>query len=256
MDPWLEQPGVWENLHTSLIVALRDELAPILRPRYRIALEERVYVAALETPRFVGRPDVGVVKSRSPASPAGASRTASSVAEPLTVELGYEEVVQRYLEILKPLTRDVIAIVEILSPANKRPGQGRSEYERKRMEIVRSQTHLVEIDLLRNWEPMAFVWPEDGHSSHYRILASRSDLRPRADLYPFNLREPIPRFPLPLLPDDEEPVVDLKKLIDDIYDRAGFDLAIDYRQPPTPPLSDEDAAWAATVLRQMRQSPN
>ena len=30
---------------------------------------------------------------------------------------------------------------------------------------------------------------------------------------------------------------------------ARYDLRVDYRQPPMPPLAPENAAWAAAVLR-------
>jgi hypothetical protein len=30
---------------------------------------------------------------------------------------------------------------------------------------------------------------------------------------------------------------------------ARYDLRVDYRKPPVPPLASEDAAWAGTLLR-------
>ncbi len=44
MDPYLEQRVLWPNVHNSLIAALRDYLAPRLRPRYFVAIEERTYI--------------------------------------------------------------------------------------------------------------------------------------------------------------------------------------------------------------------
>jgi hypothetical protein len=41
----------------------------------------------------------------------------------------------------------------------------------------------------------------------------------------------------------------LGQLLQEIYDRARYDLSIDYRQPPEPPLTAEDAAWADELLR-------
>ena len=32
MDPYLERPNLWSNVHNSLITAIRDVLAPMLRP--------------------------------------------------------------------------------------------------------------------------------------------------------------------------------------------------------------------------------
>ena len=248
MDPWLEQPGVWDELHPSLITALRDTLGPILRPRYRVAIEQRVYVAVAPH-QYIGRPDVSVVRPRASASVALSELTLEATAEPVIVEVPYEEVIERYLEIRKPITGEVITAIEILSPKNKRPGDGREQYESKRLETLRSRTHLVEIDLLRAGEPMAFYWPENGQHADYRIIVSRARQRPNAELYPFDVRDPIPRFRLPLIPGDSEPVIDLKPLLDGIYDRAAFDLVLDYQTPPDPPLAAADAGWAAEILK-------
>ena len=43
--------------------------------------------------------------------------------------------------------------------------------------------------------------------------------------------------------------MDLGSLIQAVYERAGYDLVIDYAQPPVPPLRDEDAAWADETLK-------
>lgn len=64
-------------------------------------------------------------------------------------------------------------------------------------------------------------------------------------------REPIPPFPLPLRPWDSEPTVDLKPVLDGVYDRAGYVRRVNYRRPPDPPLSAEDAAWAEARLSAM-----
>jgi hypothetical protein len=55
-------------------------------------------------------------------------------------------------------------------------------------------------------------------------------------------------MPIPLQPGDPEPTVPLNQLLHDLYDRASYDLAIDYSQPPVPPLHDDDAAWARQLL--------
>ncbi len=55
--------------------------------------------------------------------------------------------------------RELVTIVEVLSPTNKRPGEGRRRYIRKRETIVAGLVNLVEIDLLRRWEPMPLETP-------------------------------------------------------------------------------------------------
>jgi hypothetical protein len=34
-----------------------------------------------------------------------------------------------------------------------------------------------------------------------------------------------------------------------MYDLLGYDLALDYSQPPEIPLAQEEAVWAETLLR-------
>src|SRR5205823_3049838 len=57
MDPYLEHPTLWPGVHNGLLAALQLALAPQLRPRYYIALEERVYVTEPDQRAFIGRPD-------------------------------------------------------------------------------------------------------------------------------------------------------------------------------------------------------
>jgi hypothetical protein len=84
----------------------------------------------------------------------------------------------------------------------------------------------------------------------YRILVSRSDERPRAQLYAFQLRDAIPVFPLPLLTGDAQLQVDIQTLLGAVYDRAGFDLVLDYGREPVPALSPENYVWADALLRE------
>ena len=43
MDPYLEHPELWTEVHSRLIVNLAEFLGPILRPKYRVAVEKRRY---------------------------------------------------------------------------------------------------------------------------------------------------------------------------------------------------------------------
>lgn len=109
---------------------------------------------------------------------------------------------------------------------------------------------LVEVDLLRAGDPMPMRISGNGGRSDYRILVSRSNDRPLADVYRFGVRDSIPDSPVPLRAGEPEPVVAVNQILHELYDRAGYDLAIDYSRPPVPPLSDDDAAWAASLLAQ------
>jgi hypothetical protein len=121
----------------------------------------------------------------------------------------------------------------------KFPGMNLKD-DTNRQTVLNSAANLVEIDLLRSGEPKLMV---GGIPSDYRILVSRASSRPAAELYPFNLRDAIPRFLLPLQPEDLEPVVDLAALLDLVYQEAALDLAIAYDQQPIPPVSENDLTW-------------
>jgi hypothetical protein len=66
------------------------------------------------------------------------------------------------------------------------------------------------------------------------------------------VRDPIPPFVLPLQAGDQEPEVDLGSLLGALYEQAGYDLVVEYRREPVPPLSGSDAAWADALLRAAR----
>ncbi|MFQ5595359.1 MAG: DUF4058 family protein [Anaerolineae bacterium] len=250
MDPYLEHPDLWPDVHHGLIEALRTTLALALRPRYRVLVEKRTYRVEPGELVFIGRPDVATIrKVREPAEP----YTAPARGHLRTVQVPVPDLIEEgYLEVRDVASGEVVTALELLSPTNKRPGEGRRLYETKRLTILGSLTHLVEIDLIRAYEPMLVYG--DGRRSHYRIMVSRSNRRPRADLYTFNVQDQIPAFKLPLRRGDEEPVVDVGQLLHELYDRAGYDLSVDYRLDPVPALEGEDAAWAAQLLAPWRQS--
>ncbi|MDX2212606.1 MAG: DUF4058 family protein [Oculatellaceae cyanobacterium bins.114] len=249
MDPYLENPELWSEVHSRLIVAIADAIAPSLRPKYRVAIEKRTYLSGDDSV-LVGIPDVAVLSQRSTSIPTLATTTLSSIRQPLEVTVPMPEMVsERYLEIREIKTDYTITVIEVLSPTNKRVGEGRQIYHRKRLQVLASARHLIEIDLLRAGQPPLVF--QDIHSA-YRILVSRSNRRPVSDLYAFTLREPIPAFPIPLKAEDVEPLLDLQETLNGVYDRAGYDLAIDYSQPSIPPLSEADTVWAANLLRSDR----
>lgn len=84
--------------------------------------------------------------------------------------------------------------------------------------------------------------------SDYRLLVSRSDDRPKAQLYAFGLHQPIPALPIPLRKGDTEPLLELQPLLHRVYDRARFALAIDYQHLPDPKLSHEDWEWLQSLI--------
>lgn len=253
-NPYLEHPAIWPGVHHWLIIGLAGYLSPQLRPRYRVAVEVRTYETIGEQSLLVGIPDVTVnrfkrnqpLENEDSSSTDVATMQLSNQPQRVTVPVN-ETVKQGYLEVREVSTGQVITAVEILSPVNKRTGKGRQQYEEKRNCILNTQTHLVEIDLLREGKPMMLLGQVP--QSDYRILVSREDYRPQADLYAFDLKDPIPAFPIPLKESSENISVDLAALLQNVYDQGSFDLAIDYSKSPPPPLSSEDEQWIDQLLK-------
>jgi hypothetical protein len=257
MNPYLEAPYLWAGVHHWLITALARSLNAQLRPRYYVAVELHVYQVAASveptaprSPSLVGIPDNVVLSGdlTAPLSPSMSS--VATLSEPIMVTIPVVDWVEEgYLEVRLAETHEVITTIEILSPTNKQPGKGRLQYEEKRQQLLAGPTHLVEIDLMRKFQPMEFLGAT--RQTHYRILVCRAQQRPKAALYGFNLSDSIPIFPLPLQPGDEDCVVALKPLLDQLYDEGAYELQVDYTQePPDPKLSTADLDWCREILGQ------
>ncbi len=246
MNPYLENPLFWSEIHNLLIAAIFRKLNPQLRPKYKVAIEKRVYQTTDQDSLLVGVADVAVQRTQKIPSTQVAIVASPSV-EAITVDLTMPETVKEtYLEVRDVITQEVVTVIEILSPKNKRLGEGRNAYLKKRLQVLGSNTNLVEIDLLRDGKPQQV---QTGVKTDYRILVSRALKRPKADLYAFNLPAQIPIYPLPLREIDLEPLLDIQTLVNELYDEGNYDLVIDYTQEPVPPLK-ENAAWVDEVLKQ------
>ena len=155
---------------------------------------------------------------------------------------------QRYLEIRDRRNRELVAVVELLSPVNKKSGPYRAQYLTKRSEIVASPAHLVEIDLLRDGRAMP---DQERPSSTYGVMVSRVEERPAADFWPIGLRQPLPTIPVPLRPANSHASLELQKLLHEVYDRGTYAQEI-YELETEPPLDPADLDWAEYVLSQAK----
>jgi Protein of unknown function (DUF4058) len=253
MDPYLEHPSRWSEVHSRLIGAIANGLEKTLSDAYFISVEKRVYQLTSDDAVLIGIPDTTLSTFSRPVSASpreggtGSESTTTATLEPktdyLTVTLPIPmEVRESYLEVRDIETGDVITAIELLSPVNKRSGEGRRTYEFKRQAILGSQTHFIEIDLLRSGSPMAMG--DTPEPTDYRLLVSRANDRPLAQLYGFNIEQPIPMIPVPLKIGEQDLDLNLKSLLDEIYSQARYARRIDYQTAPVPPLRDMSQAWA------------
>jgi hypothetical protein len=218
MDPYLEDPAVFPDLHDSFVVYLSAAVNALLPPPYYSGIASRTWL--LRTPSYE------------------------------------EEIRETFLELYaQPGAEDVVASIEILSPLNKTPGDhGHDLYRKKQREALCSQVHLIEIDLLRRGThttaiPLALALECEGRFD-YHVCTHQFDGQGDYIFYPIHLQQRLPVLPIPLLPGDPPVKVDLQAVLDRCYDTGNYRRRVRYRErQPVPPLRPEQAAWAEQLLR-------
>lgn len=255
MNPYLEHPDVWHDFHDSVLPVIRGALAAKLAPAYVVKVEGRLVIHEWpgESGRTVGYADVAVNEdfgTRPSLDDGGLAMLTTPTR--VRVEPTVEELTESFLEIRDTVGRDVITVIELLSPSNKYAGVDREAYLAKRNRILRSNVNFVEFDLLRGGQRM----PVSGRpKGDYSILVSRAESRPDAELWGFSLRESLPMVPIPLRKGESNILLNLKSAIESTYDDAQYRHFI-YRHDPQPTLTSEDAKWAAELLQSVGVTVN
>ncbi len=263
-DPYIESQINWLDFHGDMIVELKRSLLNALPPGF--VAESDVYVSILlpesrqsGNPRTAAREgDVTVFTTRP--SDGGKAGTAilerptvlpGVVTQPETVNM--TRIRQRYLKVIdrrgeKP---KVVAIVELLSLTNKE-GAGFTAYEKKQAQLLDSDVHYLEIDLLRAGEYATFV-PKEIVSARgaWDYLVTLRDIS-EPEVFAFwrvGLRDGLPTIELPLTHDVAPVQFDLQASFNRSFEACFYERRIDYTQESEPPLAPEDALWADDLLR-------
>jgi hypothetical protein len=254
MDPYLEGPLLWRDVHSRLISEIQEALNLQFDDRYVARIEERVYISDIfDAGRQAIIPDVHLARTRAPgvgpsAHPASAGADDAETAVEV-IEVLDEEIRESFLEIIDVRDRAVVTVLEVLSPTNKIAGaRGREDYLAKRAQVLKSRTNLVEIDLLRGGEPVFVGQALPRHD--YMVVHSRfTDARRRVLVWPILLRQRLPVVPIPLRAPDADVPLDLQAVFAQSYDRGKYRTDIDYRDEPDVRLSFDAGKWADELLR-------
>jgi hypothetical protein len=253
MDPYLEDPAHWPDFHATFINYCRETLSGLLPAHYTARIGERVYL--VEGPPLTKQmisPDVALERQPSPAAPSApvpATATAA-VRAPVTLPLVVlEEPRETYVEVLHRPDRSLVAVLELLSPANKEE-PGRGTYLAKRNGLLRQNVHLVELDLLLGGRRLPLRVPLP--PADYYAFVARGDRRPDCDVYHWMLPEPLPLLPIPLRTPDPDVFLDVGSVFATAYERGGYAREIDYALPPPVPLATERQQWVVECLRAAR----
>ena len=254
MNPYLENPIFWADVHQGLISTLRIALNRILPPNYVARAGERCQVVPSERSVY---PDVFV---RSTPKMSGNTATIAPPNEVLNYDVSriieeiFLEPIEPYIEIVSSNDAfQVITAIEILSPSNKEYGTNkRSLYLKKQQEILAGSTHLIEIDLLRNGFPTVACQRHDTKEKRnlpYTVCLHRGNESRRYEVWEIALNQKLPRIPIPLESGVPDIVIDLQEIFNQNYDDSLYDRTINYSQSPFPNLDLEAMVWLDHLLK-------
>ncbi len=253
MDPYLEG-DLWQEFHATLASAIRAQLVGVLPDRYAALLAKRFVLdrGALgivdlpSEPKRTVYPDVHVTEP-----PNRIAETAAMLHPTVVLPSPMiEEVPQVSIEVRDVAERRLVTLIEILSPANKRP-DGRRDYEDRRLDLLATATHLVELDLLRGGQRIRLLVAPP--VAPYYAYVSRADRRPWTEVWPLALRQRLPAVPVPLLAPDPDVALDLQAAVDACFALVRYERLIDYSEPPPgPAMYGADEAWTAQCLAEYR----
>jgi hypothetical protein len=254
MDPYLEAPTLWPDAHSSLMTIFREQLTPLLVPKYVAELNTQIVIdnfGDIPPETESALPDVTITQPRMLKESGGVALGVAAPPLRLRVPMSIPtRLVTIYIR--QRENEKLVTVIELLSPVNKRPGDGRQAYLEKRNTFLHTPVSLVEIDLLRKWPRM----PLEGKlpASDYLAVVCNMYERPECSVWPLSLRQPLPKLPIPLLRPDPPVELDIAQALQTAYERARYDLRIDYQAPCDPPLAPADAEWAATLIAQAEAS--
>jgi len=241
MDPYLETPALWSDFGARFITYLGDALMDCLPENYEARIDEKVNLVEMSPPRRkLIEPDVAVTQ-RGPSRSPSLAPPGLATLEPVTLSLVIEEEThERHIEILHRPDRTLVAVLEVLSPANKEE-PGRALYLAKRNALFYHPVHLVELDLLLKGQrvPLEQEFPP----GDYYALVSRWDQRPACQVYYWTVRQSLPAIPLPLLPPDPDVWIDMGAVFRTTYEKGRYGRSIDYTAPPPVALDPARLAW-------------
>lgn len=257
MDPYLE--ASWGDIHHRLITYSCDQIQGQLPRDLKARTEERVLLGSpfhdhvsrvVPDVRVVERPDVGT------GGAVAVLEAPPGLSEPLLIA-DDEPITEGFIQIIDTSSgQHVVTVIEVLSPSNKRAGEDRRQFLRKRKSLVRGGVSIVEIDLLRigrRLEPLDRRTLPRGYETPYCVLIRRP-WRWDFEYHRIPLRERLPKIPIPLRQTDPDVVLDLQAVFDQAYVNGRYDDT-DYTVDPKPSLSDADAAWADALLQEKGRRP-
>jgi len=218
MDPYLEDEALWPLFQHQLVASLYQILLPGLVDRYRARINQRTYVTE----------------------------------EPLFTSIIRQERQEEFIELRQRTDGRLVTLIDMPSPINKTLTQGRTAYLDTRRMARSQNASIVEIDLSLQGTPLLDYSREGLPEWDFAVTVTRCTQPERYEIYTSTLAKRLPRFKVPLSPDDRDTVLDLQATFARAFDQSNFAGKIDYKLDPATKMSDTQLAWVADWLKQMR----
>ena len=244
MDPFIEAYN-WRGFHLKMISRIEDHLVPQLPEPYAISTELNMTANDLIFFRrkdYVA--DLGITDGGKVEEPPGNYGRAGAI-DPPQAYSRLQDLAQRTLTIRAKDSSELVTTIEVLSPSNK-VGQGGMDYRSKRLELLRNQVNLVEIDLVRAGTP-PFVspnWvPRTYHFQSIDVVAEA------ISYWTVGLAERLPTISVPLLPGEVPLVLDLQSVFTENYRSSTLNRVLKYEVDQLKPApTDEEREVIQVIL--------
>jgi len=251
MDPWLEKPARFSDVHNSLVTYFADDLSAVLPEPYIARGATRVWLDQQRREPDEGTYDPSNISVEGDANVAQAMRQAGLIAVADEEDERFEE---PYLEVRTTTDDRLVTTIEFVSPANKSPGDhGRDSYRQKQAEYLAAGVGLVEIDLLSGGQHATAVSLASlrlkAPRFAYHVCVSGIAVGKHRYVSAIHLEDRLPTVVVPLDAGVEPVRVELQPLLDRFYDVRKCGRQLRYDQPAEPPLTLDQQAWAEGVLR-------
>lgn len=216
MDPYLEEARLWPQFQQGFLTQLAEFIRRKVRSEYSLRLDEYNYTHTLV----------------------------------LFTSVVQEEHREKFLEIRARNGRTVTRI-ELLGIGIRTLSTGRQHYLRLRQATIKQGANLVEIDLLLQGQCPLPIDRSNLPAFDYLVSVVRSRRPDCCEIYTFTMDRRLPKVRIPLLPDDNDLIVDMQEIFDRTYERV-LAQQLDYRKPPPVLLSDQNARLVEQILRDHR----
>jgi len=253
VDPFLEPAGLWPEFHLKFLNHWQDTLTELLPETYEARLDERVRIVFPETGQTgLIAPDLAVLESPGPArdAPQSAGPTTATILEPATIRMTPnwgEEVREVSLHILRRPERQLVTVLELLSPSHKE-SPGRDFYLRKRAALLQDDVNLFELDLLKSGQRILLggAYP----SGDFHALLARANDRPWCKVYSWTVQQRLPVLPVPLRAPDADLWIDLQEVFERAYERGRYQRVIDTTQALPAAWDEASQTWIRAQVRE------